>query len=598
MRYLVLACDYDGTLAHDGRVSDDTMAALERLRASGRRAVLVTGRELDDLLGVFPHVGYFDRVVAENGALLYDPASKQEKLLAQQPPDSFLDELRKKGVSPVSVGRVIIATWKPQETAVLAAIRDQGLDLQVAFNKDAVMVLPSGVNKATGLIAALKELDLSPHEAVGIGDAENDHAFLGLCECAAAVANALDAVKLHVDLVTRADHGAGVAELVDRLVESDLVSLQGELARHQLLLGTRADGSEFHVAPYGTNLLVAGPSGSGKSTAAVSFLERLLDHRYQFCIIDPEGDYEGLEGAISLGHPKHGPTVDEVLQVLKNAGENAVVNLVGMPLEDRPSFFLALWPRLQETRARTGRPHWLVLDEAHHLLPAAWEPGALALPLQIDRTLFITVHPNQVTPAALRQVGTLVAVGKSPDATLAQFCEAVGEKPPRAPANELATGQVLVWVRKGGAPFLVRLSPSKLEHHRHVRKYAEGELPPDRSFYFRGPQGKLKLRAQNLALFMQLAEGVDDETWIHHLREGAFSRWFREGIKDETLADEAEKVERLRNVSPTNSRELIRAAVERHYTLPSSAPLPMPGTDAAPKRESSYPKGGKRMPRL
>ena len=46
------------------------------------------------------------------------------------------------------------------------------------FNKGAVMILPSGVNKATGLAAALEELGLSPHNVVGVGDAENDHAFL------------------------------------------------------------------------------------------------------------------------------------------------------------------------------------------------------------------------------------------------------------------------------------------------------------------------------------------------------------------------------------------------------------------------------------
>jgi hypothetical protein len=199
---------------------------------------------------------------------------------------------------------------------------------------------------------------------------------------------------------------------------------------------------------------------------------------------------------------------------------------------------------------------------------------------------FITVHPDQVTPAVLRQVDTVVAVGAAPTETLGKFCKAVGENRPRVPAGQPEDGQVLFWVRRDDkAPFRVRLAPSRLEHHRHVRKYAEGELPPERSFYFRGPKGKLNLRAQNLILFVQLAEGVDDETWMYHLREGAYSQWFRERIKDEGLAAEAEKVERLRQVSPRESRELIRAAVERHYTLPASAPLPMPGTDAAPTRE-------------
>ena len=211
MRYYALACDYDGTLASQGRVDEKTLAALERLRNSGRRLILVSGRELDDLLRVFPDVELFDRIVAENGALLYRPATREEKPLGRRPPKKFISALRKQGVSPLSAGRVIVATWEPNETTVFKAIRDLGLELQVIFNKGAVMVLPSGVNKATGLNAALGELGLSPHNVVGVGDAENDHAFLSLCECSVAVANALPIVKEHVDLVTEADHGAGVS---------------------------------------------------------------------------------------------------------------------------------------------------------------------------------------------------------------------------------------------------------------------------------------------------------------------------------------------------------------------------------------------------
>jgi HAD superfamily hydrolase (TIGR01484 family) len=71
MRYQALACDYDGTIAHHGQVADETIAALGRLRHTGRRLILVTGRQLEDLLAIFPHVELFDRVVAENGAVVY-----------------------------------------------------------------------------------------------------------------------------------------------------------------------------------------------------------------------------------------------------------------------------------------------------------------------------------------------------------------------------------------------------------------------------------------------------------------------------------------------------------------------------------------------
>jgi HAD superfamily hydrolase (TIGR01484 family) len=220
MHYLALATDYDGTLAADGRVDDPTIAALTRFQAAGRRLILVTGRELDELRDRCPRLDLFDRVVAENGALLYRPGDRSERILAERPPDSFVAALKARGVGPISVGRVIVATWRPHENTVLDVIRTTGLDLQVIYNKRAVMVLPTRVTKATGLAAALAELGLDARRVAAVGDAENDHAFLASCGYAVAVANAVPALKEIAALVTRADHGAGVVELIDRLLAS------------------------------------------------------------------------------------------------------------------------------------------------------------------------------------------------------------------------------------------------------------------------------------------------------------------------------------------------------------------------------------------
>src|SRR5262249_32722929 len=259
-----------------------------------------TGRELEDLKSIFPELHLFAWVVAENGALLYCPSTRDEKVLAPPPPQRLIDELRQRGVAPMGVGRAILAMWHPQATKAMDPIRELGLEYQVIFNKGAVMVLPTGVNKASGLTAALQRMHLSPHEVVGVGDAENDHAFLSLCECAVAVDNALPALKERADVVTRGDHGAGVTELIQGLIDDDLAGVETRLTRHHLLLGTRPDGGEERLPPYGLNLMIAGPSGSGKSTAATSFIEQLAEHHYQFCIIDPEGDYENLGNAVVL----------------------------------------------------------------------------------------------------------------------------------------------------------------------------------------------------------------------------------------------------------------------------------------------------------
>lgn len=563
MRYLALAADYDGTLAFNGLVDDATLDALLRFSESGRKLLLVTGRQLDDLKSVFPHLDLFSRVVAENGALLYDPGCKSEKLLGERPSEVFIAELRKRGV-PVSCGKVIVATWQPHESTVLKVIRDLGLELQVIFNKGAVMVLPSGVNKGTGLKCALSELALSVHNCIGIGDAENDHAFLALCECSAAVANALESLKQRADIVTRNPRGAGVAELITQVLADDLRSFEPKLARHKIPLGRDKQGTEVGISPYGQSILIAGPSGSGKSSVLTGILERLVAADYQFCLIDPEGDFDDLEGTVNVGDAQHQPVMREVL-ALVDKFQNPVVNLLGVPLQDRPAFFNSLLPQLLERRGRTGRPHWLIIDEAHHLLPESFQPAPVSVPQQLHSTIYVTVHPEHMSRAALRSIDVALAVGRDPYTTIQSFA---GRAEVRAAESGrgviLEKSQALAWFRDRDGLLLLDVEPSKGERRRHRRKYAEGDIQ-EKSFYFRGPDGKLNLRAQNLAIFVQMAEGVDDGTWLHHLQQHDYSGWIREAIKDKQLAAEVEQIED-QDQNPASSRERIIAAIQRQYT--------------------------------
>ena len=392
MRYHALAADYDGTLAHHGRIDDDTWAAIRRLRDSGRKIVMVTGRELDELLALLPHVELFDRIVAENGALVYTPATKEIKTVCTPPPPEFAAELARRGAERVAVGRCIVATWEPHQQTALQIILELGLDLQVIFNKGAVMVLPSGVNKATGLAAALEDLGLSRHNVVGIGDAENDHALLEHCECGVAVANALPVLKARADLVTAADHGRGVCELIDHLITDDLAAVAPKLTRHHIHLGKVGD-QDISIDPYSSNVLICGTSGSGKSTLTTAILERLSEQGYQFTILDPEGDYTSLEFAVVHGAPSQPPLVSAVLDVLRKPTGNVVVNMLGVAIDHRPEYFAELLPTLLDLRTRTGRPHWLVVDEAHHMLPRDWAPVS-ELPIRPRGTIYVTVHPR------------------------------------------------------------------------------------------------------------------------------------------------------------------------------------------------------------
>jgi hydroxymethylpyrimidine pyrophosphatase-like HAD family hydrolase len=241
MRYLALATDYDGTIADDGVVDEPTLTALERLRRGARRLILVTGRDLTDLQRVMPRLDLFDLVVAENGALLYDPTNHEVRALGAAPPPAFVERLRELGVEPLWVGQVIVATQGPNEGKVLSAIHNLGLNLQITFNKTAIMVLPAGVTKASGLRGALAQLGLSPLNCIGVGDAENDLAFLDVCGLPVAVANALPSVKERAAFVTAGARGAGVAELIERLLATDLAEFEGAGERGRVALVVNDD---------------------------------------------------------------------------------------------------------------------------------------------------------------------------------------------------------------------------------------------------------------------------------------------------------------------------------------------------------------------
>jgi hypothetical protein len=509
----------------------------------------------------------FDYVVAENGGVIYDPRTREVTVLAASPPIEFVARLKELGVEPIDVGRVIVATWLPHQTSVLQAIQELGLEFHITFNRAAVMVLPAGVNKATGMASALRKLGLSPHETLGVGESENDHSFLARCECAATVASAVPAIRDRVSLVANKENGGGLAEIVDELIATDLCRLQGKLKQNLIAIGRRADGSLLTVPPYGINMMIAGPSGTGKSTVAAGLVERLAHQAYQLCIVDPEGDYGTLPDIITLGNQNHPVSVNEVLAMLEDPKITLNVNLLGIPLADRPEFFGQLFPSLQAMRTRTGRPHWIILDEAHHMLPTEWAPIGQALPRRLGETVLVTVHPDRVAREILSLVHVMIAVGPGPLRTMQKFAEATGRSLDWPERLDFEKGKAVVWIPDEEPPFPVEIVPGTVERIRHHRKYAEGNMRY-RSFYFRGPDSRHNLRAQNLAMFSQIAEGIDEATWLFHLHRGDYSRWFRGAVKDRYLAEQAEQIERRRDLAPYETRSLIRGLIEARYTLP------------------------------
>ena len=449
MRYTAIALDYDGTIAHDGVVPPHVLDGLARLKATGRKLVLVTGRELDELLEIFPGITLFDRVVAENGALLYRPESGERKDLNEPPPDAFIERLKQEGV-PISVGNTIVATVRPHETAVLQAIADLGLEYQVIFNKGAVMVLPPGCNKASGLRAALAEIGLSPRNVVASGDGENDHALFELSEYSAAVANAVPKLKDAADHVTAEHHGDGVLEIVAGLIEHDLAKMPPRKPRRTLCLGKDENGADVVLPRRRASILATGaPEDTREFCMAV--LERLCKRGYQVCVIDTRGDFLDFKPAVAFGTLENPPAVDEVLTALVKPDVQTVVCLAAVPEGERREFVERLLIPLRKLREATGRPHWILLDEASDILPASAQADD-ALGIAAENTIHVSADPAALAPAILAAVHGIVACGEGAGAMTDAFAAAVSWGAPRLPDRAPHAHEALVWFRRSERP--------------------------------------------------------------------------------------------------------------------------------------------------
>ena len=217
-----------------------------------------------------------------------------------------------------------------------------------------------------------------------------------------------------------------MAELIDRILADDLASLNFQLQRHGVLLG-HGEAGDVYIEPHGENLLLCGQSGGGKSTFVAGLIERLLERGYQTCVIDPEGDYESLEGFFTVGDEDHPPSTEQIFQLLDHPGSNLAVNLIGVKMHDRPGFFSTLLAKLQEKALHEGRPHWLIVDEAHHLLPTEWAPAAAEVAGGSTSMMFVTVHPEHVF-AGGAAVGGCDGSGRQMSAGIAQrICDRCGE---------------------------------------------------------------------------------------------------------------------------------------------------------------------------
>lgn len=569
--------DFDGTLTLAGRPDDGLLAAIAHARSTGIAAVLVTGRILAELLTVFADVGdHFDALVVENGALVELPA---RRVRVATPIDRGLtDALAERGVAHRR-GEVIVAASAADEHAIVDELTRSGFECQLIHNRTELMILPSGVNKGTGFVAALDEVGVSAHDSVAIGDAENDHSFLQVAELGVAVANAVDSLLTAADLVLDEPDGAGIAALLDDLV-GPAVHWRGR-RRRQLVLGHDAEGHEVRLPTTPRTMVITGGSGDGKSYLAGLIAEQLVAMHYSILVVDPEGDHVGLDRlgpAVVLGDDGPPPTPDVVVGLLKRHDACVVIDLSGLSPADRRRYLEILPAAVESGRRAHGRPHWIIVDEAHSGF--ASETGThRSFDLAASGFCLVTWRPQDLSPPVVASADIVLALtAADPDPDAVELVAAVsGER--RTSVAELLTGppgNVVVASRERPHTIRVaRIAPRHTEHFRHEHKYDAEGTPVDRGFWMRDHDDHLTgTVARSLhELELELAR-CDVGVIRHHSRLGDISRWIGDVFHDRELAAAVAAVElQIERTSPdamvdAARVQMVRALNRRRHTHP------------------------------
>ena len=552
MKFSVLALDYDGTIARDGVLDPGIRQAIAELRAQGIIVALVTGRILDDLRRVAGELFFVDVVVAENGAVIEFPESGYSTVVGQPPPPRLLDELRREGVN-FAAGRSVVEAGAGDAQLILAILRRLELPLALVFNRGRVMVLPQAVSKATGVREALMILRLSPHNAIAIGDAENDHELLRACEVGVAVAWGSEALKASADYVLPGEGPAAVAGYIRALTHRRLVQAPLK-TRRCLLLGHTGDGRPLALAVRGRNVLVAGDPKSGKSWVTGLLCEQLILYHYCLCIVDPEGDYASLEalpGVVVLGGVDPLPRPRDLLRALRHPDVSVVVDLSHARHEEKVDYLRTVLPSLAALRRRTGLPHRIIVDEAHYFLHDPDTRGLLDL--ELNGYTLVSYRASRLHPDVLAASQAIIVTRESDPAEvhalfdLCRSCQSrMSEQEWAQLFGSLAIGEAIalpVTEEAEGQMRRIWLAPRLTPHVRHLAKYIDIPVPEGRAFVFWRDGAPAGPRVRTLRDFVAVVEQATAPALSGHLRRGDFSRWIADVFGDYPLCKTVRRIE-------------------------------------------------------
>jgi hydroxymethylpyrimidine pyrophosphatase-like HAD family hydrolase len=579
MKFGVLALDYDGTIARDGALDPDVKAAIIEARGRGIVVVLVTGRILSDLRQAAGGLEFVDAVVAENGAVLAFP-NGQSRPIGHPPPQAFLDELRRRGIE-FKTGQCIVEADAALAPRILAVIRELELPLVLLFNRSRLMVLPQAISKSTGLRAALNALRLSVHNAIAIGDAENDHDLLAECEIAVAVGWGSAALQKEADEILQGDGPCAVAAYIRRAAK-EIRLPRPRIGRRCMTLGTVEGGRPLAFDLRGRDVLIVGDPQSGKSWVTGLACEEMILQGYCVCVIDPEGDYGGLEslpGVLVLGGDAPPPDIPDVARALRHFDLSVVIDLSREAYEEKVTYLKALLPMLASLRRTTGLPHRIVVDEAHYFLH---EPNVKELlDLELGAYTVVTYRPSDLHPDLRRNIEVVVVKRLTHPQEVQTLLTMVGNRnvgPEWTIAfGALATSEAALLPgsdEAGGKWRRFRLLPRLTPHVRHRTKYFDVQLAGGQEFVFTDNGKTIGPPARSLKQFAFLLASTPATSLGVHARRGDFSRWIAAVFQDHRLASDVRKIEeRYRLGHLDDVRQSMATLIQERYGFSGDKPL-------------------------
>lgn len=583
---IVLAFDLDGTLIENGGVDPETIDRLHQAKLSGLNLILVTGRTLDSLFAELQVHELCEAIIAENGAVVYFPRREAVVLPFGRLDPVILQSLEATGV-PLGRGMAIAATSVPYDVVVMETLRKRRSAVMIEYNREALMLLPAGATKGSGLLYALQELGYSPHNVVAFGDAENDLSLLEVAELGVAVANAQPALKSVADTVLSLPDGAGLREFIKDLMDGKILARKVRPGR-RLLLGHQLSGAPLYLDPFGLvegNLGIFGSSGSGKSWLAGLLAEELLKQKYQICVIDPEGEYRGLGASpntVLIGGPDRPlPPVFDVLNISEWNNISLILDFSMYTTEQRSAYIAEFLRALHGLRGRRGRPHCIFVDEIQSLCPP--EAGMLTElfleAMQQGGFNLISYRISQLAPALLAALDhfliTRLNLAEELNTLRPHIARLAGGRAVLDQFRALPKGQAYLYLNpaklytpsaKGWVKF--RVGRRSIPHVRHLHKYLRAALPEPKWFYFREGDGRyVGKAAASLWEFREALAQVPLASLRYHLERGDFERWLREVLHDEQLANRIHALEQGNLEGEGLRQALLEVVVSRYEEL-------------------------------